>query len=42
LEHIEQMCERVIWLEDRTVRACGPPSEIIGAYTAYSKSAANS
>lgn len=42
LEHIEQMCERVIWLEDRTVRGCGPPSEIIRAYTTYSNPAANS
>jgi lipopolysaccharide transport system ATP-binding protein len=35
LPQIEQMCERVIWLEDRTVRSCGPPSEVISAYSAH-------
>jgi lipopolysaccharide transport system ATP-binding protein len=32
LDDVEHMCEKVVWLEDRTVRGCGPPSEIIGAY----------
>jgi lipopolysaccharide transport system ATP-binding protein len=41
LEQIEQMCERVIWLEDRTIRCSGPPSEIIGAYAASSNPAPN-
>ncbi len=35
LPEIEQMCERVIWLEDRTIRCCGPPSDVISAYTAH-------
>jgi len=32
LSQVEQMCDRVIWIENHTIKACGPPSETIKAY----------
>jgi len=29
---VEQLCDRVIWLQDGVVRKCGPATEIIGEY----------
>ena len=33
LSQVEQICDRVIWIENHTIKACGPPSETIRAYT---------
>ncbi|MBI5571875.1 MAG: ABC transporter ATP-binding protein [Desulfomonile tiedjei] len=37
LPQVEQMCDRVIWIEDRSIRCCGAPSEVIAAYIEHSK-----
>jgi lipopolysaccharide transport system ATP-binding protein len=33
MSQVEEICDRVIWLEDRTIKACGSPAETIQAYT---------
>jgi lipopolysaccharide transport system ATP-binding protein len=32
LRYLEQVCDRVLWIEDGRLRACGPPAEVIGLY----------
>ncbi len=32
MSHVERICDRVIWIEDHGIKACGPPAEIVAAY----------
>jgi lipopolysaccharide transport system ATP-binding protein len=36
LSYLEQVCDRVLWIENGLVKACGAPKEVIAAYTAES------
>ena len=37
MSQVQEICDRVIWLENHTVRACGSPAETIEAYTGTSR-----